>query len=326
MSLPDHMGLFDRLRRMFGGDGSSDTIDAAGNGDGTQVDATEDGPTTAGGGDLSIPTVDLAADADLDGAHERTVAAFDEAGYHVTSGSLMNSVGGPLDGLAKLFNFHDDTGMYTGIVYTGEWDDEVIRGVVSMASTIRPDPAAGVFVVSARDPPTVVEYVTGTHPRTAFALDAIVELSTGPPLEADAAPEYADLGRQLLEEHFGTTIDPTDIGSLETLDDMVLSELRPVSDRTAAYEAYLPEEALVLVGTLAGEIMRHGLERDHDAETAWIDGASTSSTGLALAVTGDDGEMTVNPVGKAFKLFRAGSEDSLAFMYRTTVGVLDDEL
>jgi len=36
--------------------------------------------------------------------------------------------------------------------------------------------------------------------------------------------------------------------------------------------------------------------------------------------------MTVNPVGKSFKLFESGSSDSLAYMYETSVGVLENKL
>lgn len=286
------------------------------------IDADTGGPGT----NPSIPTVGLEPGMDLDAAHERTLEVFDAAGFHVTEGTILNSIEGPLQGTAKLFNFHDDTGMYTGVVYTGEWDEAVLNGVVSLAASVRPDPADGVFVVSATETPEPIEYLTGTHPRTAFVLDAIDELHNGPEFSPDSAEQYADTGRELLATYFDVQIDVDDIGDLETLDDVVLSELRTVDDERPQ-EGYVPHEALILVGTLAGQIMRRAIERDHGAGTAWTGGEAVSSTGVALSITDDEGEeLTINPVGKAFKLFESGSVDSLAFMYETSVGVLQDEM
>ncbi|MFC7195835.1 hypothetical protein ACFQL4_16370 [Halosimplex aquaticum] len=302
----------------------------------TEIDRAERGaepdPSVGADGDAvqadpSVPTVDLEPGMDLDAAHERAVEAFDEAGFYVTEGTVMNSVEGPLQGIAKLFNFHDDAGMYVGVVYTGEWDDEVTNGVLSLASTVRPDPADGVFVVSATEPPAGAEYLTGTGPRGAFVLEAMHEVQNGPAFTADSAEHYAEAGRELLAAYFDLQVDVDDLDALEALDEFVLSELRTVDDHERSQEGYVPHEALVLVGTLAGEVMRRALEGDHGASTVWTDDESVSSTGVALTVTDEGGDsMTVNPVGKAFKLFESGSSDSIAFMYQTTVGVLQNEL
>ena len=83
----------------------------------------------------------------------------------------------------------------------------------------------------------------------------------------------------------------------------------------------------MLVGTLGGGVMRRGLERDHGADAEWTVDESVSSTGVALAVTAPGGEgMTVDPIGKSFKLFESGSSDSLAYIYETSVGVLENKL
>lgn len=308
-----------------------------------EIDRAEDGadpaPSVGGGegdgdgsGDANvearpIPTVDLEPGTDLDAAHQRAVAAFDEAGYYVTEGTVMNSVDGPLSGTAKLFNFHDDAGMYTGVVYPGEWTDEVANGVLSLASSIRPDPADGVFVVSPTDPPAPVEYVTGAHPRGAFSLDAMHAVQNGPVFVPGTAPDMAEHGRKSLATHFDVHVDVDDLAALETIDDIVLSEIRTVEDREAPQDGYVPHEALLVLGTLAGEVMRRGFERDHDATTEWVTDESVSSTGVALSVASPDGnEMTVNPAGKAFKLFENGESDSIAFMYQTSVAAMQDEL
>ena len=74
-------------------------------------------------------------------------------------------------------------------------------------------------------------------------------------------------------------------------------------------------------------VMRRGLERDHGADTERTADESVSSTGVALAVTAPGGEgMTINPVGKSFKPFESGSSDSFAYMYETSVGVLENKL
>lgn len=288
-------------------------------------------PSVGGSGDDAggppLPDVELEPGMDLDEAHERAVGAFDEAGFYVTEGTIMNSVDGPLDGAAKLFNFHDDAGMYTGVVYADEWDEEVANGVLSLASSIRPEPSDGVFVVSATEPPAALEYLTGAHPRSAYALEAKGEVQNGPAFAADAAEHYAAVGRELVARHFGVEVDVDDVDELETIDDLVLSELRPEDDPERPAQGYVPHDALVPIGTLAGEVMRSGFERDHGASTAWSDGQGVSSTGVALTVTAPDGgEITVNPVGKVFKLFENGSEDSVAYMYRTSVAAMNDEL
>ncbi|WP_049922396.1 hypothetical protein [Halopiger djelfimassiliensis] len=73
--------------------------------------------------------------------------------------------------------------------------------------------------------------------------------------------------------------------------------------------------------------MRRGIEHEHGFDSTWTENQTVSSTGVALTVSDDaDEEVTINPVGKAFKLFESGSSDSLAFMYRTSVGVLHNEL
>lgn len=275
----------------------------------------------------STPAVDIEPGMDLDAAHQRAVEAFDEAGFYVTEGGIMNAVERPLQGTVKLFNFHDDAGMYTGIVYTGEWDDEVTNGMLSLASTIRPNPADGLFVVSAIEPPEAITYLTGTHPRGAFVLEAMHEVQNGPAFGPESADHYADIGQELLARYFDVQVDVDDRDALETLDEVVLSELRTVEDDERPQEGYVPHEALILVGTLAGQIMRRALERDHGAGTAWSGNEDVSSTGVALTITDADGEeLTVNPVGKAFKLFESGSSDSLAFMYETSVRVLQNEL
>jgi len=283
----------------------------------------DDGPAT----DPSIPAVDIEPGMELDVAHQRAVDTFDEAGFSVTEGELMNSVEGPLQGTAKLFNFHDDAGMYTAIVFTGEWDEEVTNGVLSLAGSIRPEPADGVFVVSAVEPPEVITYLTGTHPRSVFVLEAMHEVQNGPDFGPESAEHYADIGRELLATHLDVQVDADDLDALATLDDVVLSQLRMVEDDARPQEGYVPREALVLVGTLAGRIMRRALERNHGASAVWNEDADVSSTGVALTVTVDDDEkMTVNPVGKTFKLFESGSSDSLEFMYETTVAVLQDQV
>jgi len=287
-------------------------------------------PDVGGDGDRTgppTPAVDLEPGADLDAAHQRAVEAFDEAGFYVTEGNIMNSVEGPLDGTAKLFNFHDDAGMYISVVYTGEWDEEIVDGAVSLASSVRPDPADGVYVVSVIEPPEGVAYLTGAHPRGDFVLEVMDEVQNGPEFGPESAAHFAGVGRELLARHFGATVDVDDLDALEDLDEVVLAELRTVDDPERPQDGHVPREALVLVGTLAGEVMRRGLERDHGADTEWTTDESVSSTGVALAVTAPGGEgMTINPVGKSFKLFESGSSDSLAYMYETSVGVLENKL
>jgi hypothetical protein len=287
---------------------------------GPGVEADDSGDDSAT--ELSIPSVDITPGMELDTAHQRAIEAFNGDGFYVTEGNIVNSVARPLAETTKLFNFHDDAGMYTGIVYTGKWDDEVTNGVLSLASTIRPD-TDGVFVVAATEPPAAVSYLTGRHPRTAFALKAIHEIHAGPGFSPDTAEHCAEIGQELLATHFGEEIDIVDIDGLERLDGIVLSELRTVDGHERPHEGYVPHEALILVGTVAGQIIRQALERDHGASTAWSEARDISSTGVALTITAVDGkEITVNPVGKAFKRFESGSSDSLEALYRTTTSVL----
>lgn len=339
------MGLFDRLSDLFGGDdeaGTDDTDDRP-----TPTTEREDGESDAGaddrdglgiadvggrdpaGEDLDLPAVDLTPDMDLDAAHEQAVEAFEEAGYYVTPGELMNSVGGPTEGVGKLFNFQTETGMHTAVVYTGEWDDDATNAVLSLAASLWTGiDLDGLHVVAANEPPGVVSYATGTNLRAAFAVEAMAELADGPEFGPESVPHYADVGEALLAKYFGLEVDRDDVSSLEALDEVVLSQLRPVEDHEQPLDGYVPHEALMLVGALAGEVMRRALEVDLPVRTEWADGGGISSTGVALRIdsTDDDEGASVNPIGKAFKLYESGSTDSLAFMYQTTRQVVGDEL
>lgn len=153
------------------------------------------------------------------------------------------------------------------------------------------------------------------------------EVQNGPEFRPESAAHFAEVGRELLARHFGATIDVDDLNALEDLDEVVLAELRTVDDPERPQDGHVPREALVLVGTLAGEVMHRGLGRDHGADTEWTVDESVSSTGVALAVTAPGGErMTINPVGESSKLFESGSSDGLAYMYETSVGVLENKL
>jgi len=240
---------------------------------------------------------------------------------------LLNAVDGPLGDDARLFTAQDREHIYTGVVYPGEWTDEAVNGVLTLAAIILPEPMNdGLFLVAAREPPSALQYVTGRHPRETFTVEAMNEVQNGPPFGPASAPEYTTVGRDLLATQFDVEVDLEDLDSLERLDDVVLTELRTVEDHERPQEGYVPHEALLTIGTLAGEVMRRAFERDHDASVRWSDGTDVSSTGVALTVEVGEEEVTVNPVGKAFKLFENGSEDSLAFMYQTSAAVLQGDL
>jgi hypothetical protein len=278
---------------------------------------------------------------DPDTAHERTLDAFEAAGYTVTAGDVLNSMpDNPVEGVGTLFLFYTATEMYTGLVYVGDWTESDTAAVVSLARYLQDDDDLdGLHVVSAVDPPDAVKYLTTTHPRSAFALDATADRpGTFTP---ESAPEFADLGAALLARHFDVRIDRTDTGTLAGLDEIVLDELRPIRAHDERYEGYVPREALLAVGALAGEVMRHGLEREsyaHDGSDGATRGVSVtvdwgvdeeiSSTGVVLRITtaDADGALTVNPVGKTFKLYRSGAGDSLAGLYETCLAVVEREL
>lgn len=355
------MGLFDLLSDLFGGgeDDSGDDEKAASapagessdggrGGEGGRDDRGEPGaptgeePTGARPTGLleesfeppeysttDLPDVDLEPGMDLDEAHERAVSAFEEAGYHVTPGNLMNSVGGPADGVAKLFNFQPEGEMHTGVVYTGDWSEDDANAVLNLVSGIRTDVGAdGLHIVSPVEPPETLQYLTGTHPRGAFAMAAMVEVQNGVAFTPESVPRYADVGRDLLAEHLEAEADVEDLASLELLDDVVLTALRRVDEEEQPFEGYEPREALMTVGALAGEVMRNGFEAELPVETEWTDAGAMSSTGVALSVerTDEDEGATVNPVGKTLKLYRNGATDSLVYMYQTSRAVLTGEL
>ncbi|MFC5368912.1 hypothetical protein [Salinirubrum litoreum] len=304
------------------GDTTSETTDAV------DSDATDD--HRANDGESPFPTVPFDAGMDLDTAHERTLATFDDAGYRVTAGDLLNSMPeNPVAGVGKLFLFYTPTEMYTGVVYVGQWDEPDTQAVVSLARYLMADDDLdGLHVVSATAPPPAVTYLTDSHPRAAFALDARREVEDGPAFSAESAPRYADLGADLLTRHADLRVDRTDTGTLARLDEFVLDELRPVADRDATHEGYVPREALLAVGALAGEVMRHGLERELPVTVEWGTDDDIATTGVVLQITtaDADGALTVNPVGKAFKLFESGTEESLADLYETVLAVVDREI
>jgi len=307
--------LRDRIERGAAGEGGPDSAE----GD------TADGDLPAP--DAEPPEVDLEPGMDVDAAHERAVEAFEAAGYHVSPGELMNSVDGPLGDDAKLFNFQDREHIYTGVVYPEEWTDEVVNGVLTLSATVLPESMNdGLYLVSAHEPPSAPQYIAGRHPRGAFTVEAMSEVQNGPPFDASSASEYAEVGRELLANYFDLGVDVDDLDSLERLDEVVLTELRTVESHERSQEGYVPREALLTVGTLAGEVMRRAFERDYGARATWSEGADVSSTGVALTVAAGEDEITVNPVGKTFKLFENGSEDSLAFMYQTSGAVLQGDL
>lgn len=292
--------------------------------------ASDESPSASATSDADppIPDVDLQPGVDLEAAHERTLEAFEEAGYHTTTMDMLTSMV-KLEGTAKLFNFFDGDPVHTCVVHTGEWNETVTNGILNVALTVRSemDDGGGIYVVSENEPPDAISYVSGTDPRGGFALAAMAEVQNGPEFSAASAQHYAKVGRKLLDEHFGVHIDADDADALEQIDDVVLSRLRPIDDRERSYDVYVPRAALIAVGTLAGEVMRYWFEQDHDMGTSWVS-ADISSTGVALQISPDeDGDgVTVNPVGKALKLYESGESDSIAFMYESTEAIVQDEL
>ncbi len=265
----------------------------------------------------------------LEAAHKRTVEAFSDAGYQVSPGDIINSVDGrAAEGCTRLFTFYRGSEMHIGVVYEGAWEEDDTDAVVALLANLRGDEeTAGVHVISARELPEDIAYLSGTHPRGAFATAALVELRTGPPFEPESAPHYAEVGQELLVDRLDVVVDSVDTAALERLDDVVLSQLRTVPE-TSTQDGYTPQEALILVGALAGEVMGRMLESEYPVETTWSADSDISSTGVVLTVRGTETgkEASVNPVGKAFKLFDAGNEDSMAFMYRSVERIVEDDL
>jgi hypothetical protein len=234
----------------------------------------------------------------------------------------------PVAGVGKLFLFYTPTEMYTGVVYVGEWDESDTQAVVSLARYLRADDDLdGLHVVSAEPLPPAVTYLTAAHPRAAFALDARSEVADRPAFSADSAPTYADLGADLLLRHADLRVDHTDTDTLAQLDAVVLDELRPVAP-DATHDGYVPREALLAVGALAGEVMRDGLERELPVTVEWGTDDDISTTGVVLRITtaDADGALTVNPVGKAFKLFESGESERLADLYETGLRVVREQV
>jgi hypothetical protein len=308
------------------GAGATDSVGGVGTTEDPTAENRPDDPTDA---DVAFPTVDLDAGMDLDAAHERTLAAFESAGYSVTAGDLLNSMPeNPVEGVGKLFLFYSATEMYTGVVYVGDWSESDAAAVVSLARYLRSDEDLdGLHVVSAVALPPAVTYLATTHPRAAFALDARDE-RTDRAFTAESAPAFADLGADLLDRHVDVRLDRTDTGSLARLDGVVLDELRPLPDHGGRYDGYVPREALLALGALAGEVMRHGLERELPVAVEWGTDEEIASTGVVLQITteGADGSLTVNPVGKAFKLFRSGESERLADLHERCLRVTEREV
>jgi hypothetical protein len=273
-----------------------------------------------------FPSVDLEAETDLETAHDRALATFEEAGYHVTAGDLLNTMPeNPVEGVGKLFLFYSATEMFTGVVYVGDWGASDTEAVVSLAQYLRVDEDLdGLHVVSTHEPPAAVTYFTATHPRAAFALDARRDVKAAPAFSPASAPAYADLGADLLARHADLRVDRTDVETLARLDAFVLDVLRLAAPDEQT-DGFVPREALLVVGALAGEVIRHGLERSLPVTVTWETDEEISSTGVVLAVTTDeaDGTLTINPVGKAFKLFRSGEAERLADLYETCVQTID---
>jgi hypothetical protein len=304
-------------------------------GDGAETaahSATSESGSTAGvsADDGRFPAVALDAGMDLDTAHERTLTAFADAGYRVTAGDLLNSMpDNPVEGVGKLFLFYTSTAMYTGVVYVGDWCNPDVRAVVSLARYLQDDEDLdGLHVVSALDSPPAVRYLTAGGTSARFALDAEAELPDDAGISAETAPAAADVGADLLTRHGDVQVDRSDTATLDRLDQFVLDVLRPVADHTETDEAYVPREALLVVGALAGEVMRTGLERELPVTVAWGADEEISTTGVVLRVTSPeaDGSLTVNPVGKVFKLYESGQSERLADLYETVLRVVARDL
>ncbi|MFY4812100.1 hypothetical protein ACOJIV_05220 [Haloarcula sp. AONF1] len=276
-----------------------------------------------------IDSLSLDPSVALDTAHKRAVEAFSDAGYQVSAGDIINSVDGrAAEDCTRLFTFYRGSAMHIGVVYEGEWDEADTNAIVALLANLRRDEEiAGVHVINARKLPAEIAYLSGTHPRGAFATAALVGLQTGPPFGPDSVPHYAEVGQELLVDHLDVVVDSVDTAALERLDDVVLSQLRTVPE-TSSQDGYTPQEALLLVGALAGEVMARMLESEYPVETEWSAGDEISSTGVVLTVRGTEtgAEASVNPVGKALKLFDSGNEDSIAFMYQTVERIVEDDL
>jgi hypothetical protein len=278
--------------------------------------------------ETELPAVDLDPEMDLGTAHERAVEQFKNAGYQTSEGGILNSVSdAPAADITKLFSFYTDAEMHVGVVYLGAWSEEETSAVAALLARLRTrdaddDGPAGVHVISARDPPPSIAYVSGAHPRGALALAANVEVETGPAFGSDSAPHYAEVCREFLALYFGLEIDTDDTQSLAQLDEFVLSKLRTVEDQRTQ-EGYTPREALLLVGALAGETMRRAFERDHAVETDWV---TDEDIGVGLVVQTENGSATLNPVGKALKRFESGAADSFEDLHQTGERVIQNRL
>lgn len=313
-------------------DSDDETGSTAGSHDDPAAEQTARTEPSGGDADAesAFPPVDLDDEPSLDTAHERTLEVFRDAGYRVTAGDLLNSMpDNPVDGVGKLFLFYSEREMYTGVVYVGDWTESDTQAVVSLARYLRADEELdGLHVVSAVEPPSAVSYLTSTHAGAAVTLDAMADLVGTPQLSADSASEFADLGAELMARHAELHVDRTDTGTLARLDEFVLDVLRPVADHHVSHEGYVPREALLPIGALAGEVIRNGLERELPVRVEWGTDTEISSIGVVLQVTtaDTDGTLTVNPVGKTLKLYRSGDSETLAGLYETCVQVVESEL
>ncbi len=214
----------------------------------------------------------------------------------------------PLYGYAKAFSYSNKNTRGVMIFCVREWEEPVVRAVLNYCHLLRSlAPGHELKVTSPHPLPSMLEYLISGTPSANLAIRLVMQLPVLDELSPNRATLIADLVLLVLKENIDPRLDMDQPDLIKRLDSLILAM---AGDSSAT--GYVPLQAIMALGCLAGECMRRRWTHVGDVDVHWIDtNQETSTEPIALEIRAGDKKTIVNPIGKARKHYLNGGEDSL---------------
>jgi hypothetical protein len=274
---------------------------------------------------MDLPDVKVAQDENLKGAVDRISSELQLAG------NAVDVIGGDDFHTALLVESPSEKGVV--FVCTQAWTDEREDALLSKASNIVM--AGGLEpltlkLASAYSASDTIAYFLADAKRFQFSLRAGKIVQQGNAINAQNVPALAKQMLELWAQFYKDAVPGG--GPLERIDNFFLSILRTERDATRPDNGNLPLSAVLGMGCVAGQFMSELLKLLLKVDCKWVDHGEDILLDIGVfekkGFFGGQERRTLlcaNPIQKAVKLFKNGSEDSLDSMFRGAAALINQQ-
>lgn len=277
-----------------------------------------------------FPAIAVTLNEDLDGAFRRILAAYHAAGFETRT---IESDRGWHTGARMLGTVHDG-GFYFFIVVTRPLtereEDGLMNEVVNLSEAFV---KRGEFYFNVYSPfpfSDVVKYTLSDGPRLVFVNNCASLLQDFGAVTPELVPVIATKSVALLHplrDRLQKQSTPTGL-----IEHLIVNILRSQKDPDAEDTGFRPDAALTLLGYGFGESLRHTIKQVKNLDARWS--AAQGLLGIEIVANVKKGFFSSeecfvlwnNPIGKVFKLFQNGMEDSIVSMEACTIPIIKHEL